>query len=67
MQVGKKNKVKKAMAKNVEEDSVSSGTEPATIQPDVHEKDMILLKSYNQMAVMRSAQANREHQDLQRR
>ena len=47
MQVGKKNKVKKAMAKNVEEDSVSSGTEPATIQPDVHEKDMILLKSYN--------------------
>ena len=45
MQVGKKNKVKKAIAKNVEDDSVSSGTEQASFHPEVHDKDMLMLSS----------------------
>ena len=55
MQVGKKNKAKKAIAKNVEDESLSSGTEQATIQPEAHEKDMFMLKSYSSKGMMRSS------------
>ena len=62
MQVGKKNKVKKAIAKNVEDESVSSGTEMATIHPEAHEQDMFMIKSYNSRGgVMRSDQ--NQHQE----
>ena len=66
MQVGKKNKVKKAVAKNVEDDSVSSGTEQATNQHEVHDKDMLLIKSYNQRAMTRSTQADPNHEQMRR-